>query len=115
MQIIGKCPVCQGPLNVSKLHCHACNIEISGDFTLSKFDQLTKSEIHFIERFLVNQGNIKEMEKELGISYPTVKKQLDSILLKLNLPSKSVTLTKEEVVMKVAKGELTPEEAEELL
>jgi hypothetical protein len=115
MQIIGKCPVCNGALNVSKLHCDNCNIEISGDFNLTKFDLLSKSEIRFIELFLVNQGNIKEMEKELNISYPTVKKQLDAIILKLGLQVKQPSLSKEEVISRVASGELSPEEAELLL
>lgn len=115
MQIIGNCPVCGDALNVTSLKCGSCNIEISGNFTLSKFDSLSKSEIKFIELFLVNQGNIKEMEKELQVSYPTVKKQLDSIISKLGLQSKYTTLTKEEIIAKVKRGELSIEEAEELL
>lgn len=115
MQIIGKCPVCNDALNVTSLKCKSCNIEINGDFTLSKFDLLTKSEIKFIELFLVNQGNIKEMEKDLQVSYPTVKKQLDAIIMKLGLTSKNVGLSKEEIIAKVVSGELSIEEAEDLL
>ncbi|HHU28301.1 TPA: DUF2089 domain-containing protein, partial [bacterium] len=79
------------------------------------FDLLTKSEIKFIELFLVNQGNIKEMEKDLQVSYPTVKKQLDAIIMKLGLTSKNVGLSKEEIIAKVVSGELSIEEAEDLL
>ena len=67
MQIIGNCPVCGDALNVTSLKCGSCNIEISGNFTLSKFDSLSKSEIKFIELFLVNQGNIKEMKRITSI------------------------------------------------
>lgn len=116
MDIIGKCPVCGNDLNVAKLKCNHCHIEIAGDFTLSKFDYLEKSEVRFIELFLVNQGNIKEMEKQLGISYPTVKKLLDQIVNKLGLTLKeSAPLSQKEIYEKVAKGELSPEEAAKLL
>ena len=84
MQIIGNCPVCGDALNVTSLKCGSCNIEISGNFTLSKFDSLSKSEIKFIELFLVNQGNIKEMEKELQVSYPTVKNNWTQLFLSLD-------------------------------
>lgn len=116
MEVIGRCPVCQGKLSVSKLQCDHCHIEITGDFEQSRFSYLNQSELHFVELFLANQGNIKVMERELEISYPTVKKQLDVILKKLGItPTGTVTLSREEIVQKVAKGELSIEDAENLL
>jgi hypothetical protein len=37
-------------------------------------------DLYFIEIFLKNEGNIKLMEKDLGISYPTVKGRLKNII-----------------------------------
>jgi len=82
-EVIGTCPVCGNDLTVTKLSCGVCHTEISGDFALSKFSALNKDDLNFIETFIKVSGNIREMEKSLGISYPTVKKNLDGIIIKL--------------------------------
>lgn len=93
-EIIGICPVCGEKLHVTQLSCCQCGTQISGDFALSKFNALSREELAFAETFLRVQGSIREMEKELGISYPTVKKNLETIIRKMgfevkrNLPSK---------------------------
>lgn len=56
---------------------------MEGTFELSKFDYLTAEQKYFVEIFIKNRGNIKEVEKELNISYPTVRKNLDSIIVSL--------------------------------
>lgn len=117
MNLIGVCPNCQNKMRVSKLVCHHCDLEIKGDFELSKFDFLDKNELRFVELFLANQGNIKEMEKDLRVSYPTVKKMLEGIVRKLNLTLKgdNPDNKRREVYERVAKKEITLEEAEKLL
>ena len=37
----------------------------------------------FIEVFIKNRGSIKQVEKDLDISYPTVKKMLDDVIVGL--------------------------------
>ncbi len=116
MEVIGKCPVCHQALTITKLHCAHCQLEITGDFEQSRFSKLSTDELKFVETFLWAQGNIKVVEKELQISYPTVKKQLDQVIRKLQL-TKPVpnALTREEVMAKVVSGELTVDEAAQLL
>ena len=63
----------------------ACELELNGDFPLSKFDYLSTDEIDFIESFLKAQGNFKTLQNEKGLSYPAVKKKFSSILAKLDL------------------------------
>ena len=72
-EVVGKCPVCNEPLLVSELQCPTCNIKISGQFELCKFCKLPPEQRAFAEVFIKNRGNIREVEKELGISYPTVR------------------------------------------
>lgn len=115
MEVIGKCPVCHQALTITKLHCDHCQLEITGDFEQSRFSKLSVDELKFVETFLWAQGNIKVMEKELQISYPTVKKQLDQVIRKLQLGKPTPTLTREEVMEKVVSGELTVDEAAQLL
>jgi hypothetical protein len=78
--VINQCPICQGDLQVTELECKSCHTKLTGEFELSKFNHLGKENLYFIEVFMKNRGNIKMVEKELGISYPTVKKTLDEVI-----------------------------------
>ncbi|MCD4826593.1 MAG: DUF2089 domain-containing protein [Acholeplasmataceae bacterium] len=81
--VISVCPVCKHDLKVTKLACDHCDTVIEGSFTLSKFNYLETEKLYFIEVFVKNRGNIKAIEKELNISYPTVKKMLDDVIVGL--------------------------------
>lgn len=115
-EIIGTCPVCQNQLLATKLTCPNCHTEISGEFALSKFNYLSRDELKFVETFVLLRGNIKEMEKELSISYPTVKKYLDNIILKMGYELEtSFKVDSEAVLKKIKDGELSVDEAIEIL
>lgn len=114
--VIGECPICNGDLIVSKLSCTNCDTEISGTFQLSKFNYLSKEHLYFIEVFIKNRGSIKQIEKELGISYPTVKKNLDEVIQSLGYEVSDEDKTnKSEIIDKLAKGEISAKEAAKLL
>ena len=81
--IIETCPVCAHQLHVSRLNCSHCHTVIENDFTLSKFAAFSGEQMKFIEVFLLKRGNIKEVEKALGISYPTVRGKLNDIIAML--------------------------------
>lgn len=82
-KIISHCPVCSEELTVKTLSCNSCHTEITGDFKLSKFNYLSEEELYFVEVFIKNRGSIKAVEKELNVSYPTVKKSLDQVIINL--------------------------------
>lgn len=109
-EIIGACPVCGEKLRVTKLSCQQCGTQISGDFALSKFNALSREELAFAETFLRVQGNFREMEKALGISYPTVKKNLETIIRKMGFEVRKKT-AQQEMLEKIRNGELTVDEA----
>lgn len=113
-KLIGQCPVCQEELEVSKLHCANCKTTIEGKFTLGKFQKLTDEQLFFIEIFIKNRGNIKEIEKELGISYPTVRNKLENVIESLGYKSKPKA-NKKDILAKVEKGLLSTEEALKML
>lgn len=77
---INRCPACGGTLTVRRFECATCQTAIEGRFPRSRLDRLTKEQQEFVEVFLLARGNIKEVERVLGISYPTVRNRLDSIL-----------------------------------
>jgi hypothetical protein len=74
------CPHCKGKLKVMEYQCSNCNLTLRGDFEESYFANLSKEQLDFIMTFVIVQGNIKEMEKRLNISYPTVKNRLSEII-----------------------------------
>ena len=83
--IIGTCPICKEKLIASKLSCRGCGLELTNDFTLNKFSYLSSEELTFIELFLQESGNLKEIQKQLKLSYPAAKKQLEKIQKHLGL------------------------------
>lgn len=116
MNVIGECPICENDLIVTKLKCTKCKTEISGEFQLSKFNYLSKEHLYFISVFIKNRGNIKNIEKELGISYPTVKRNLDDVIESLGYEvSDEEKLKKDEIFTKLEKGEITALEAAQLI
>lgn len=79
------CPRCNEKLIATRLSCGNCELELNGDFPLSKFDYLSADELSFVESFLKAQGNFKTIQMERAMSYPAVKKKFNEILYKLNL------------------------------
>lgn len=115
-QVIGKCPICNHDLYVKTLRCEECETEVTGEFTLSPFDYLTKEQIEFALVFIQNEGNIKGIEKSLNISYPTVKKNIDDLVKALGFTvSEETNVSRDEIKRRLKNGEITIEEAEDLL
>ena len=77
------CPVCNGELYINRLSCKSCKSEFPVDKPISKYDLLSVEQKKFLETFLRNRGNIKTVGEDLHISYPTVKRRLDDLLVSL--------------------------------
>ncbi len=110
--IPGDCPVCGGELKIDSISCTECDMKMTGTFYISGFSKLNEKQLNFVTSFIKCRGSIKEMEKELGISYPTVKSRLDDIAKAIGLavepdPEKGNA----EVLESLDKGELSIEEA----
>ena len=115
IEVIGKCPVCGDRLSVTALHCDKCNIEIKGSFSLNKFSYLSEQSKGFLETFLSCMGNLKDVQSVLGISYPTAKKQLDSLMSELGIIGEAIKQSNMDILKKIESGELSPAEATELI
>ncbi|SMC16217.1 hypothetical protein SAMN02745134_00028 [Clostridium acidisoli DSM 12555] len=111
-KVLIKCPICNEKLKITKLKCNKCGTVIENDFEFSKFESLGKEHLNFIEVFLKCRGNIKDVEKELGVSYPTVRAKLDDVLSALGyVDVKKSTVTNKEVLDMLEKGEISAEQA----
>lgn len=114
----GTCPVCGGRMHVCELGCKSCDITLRGEFDLSPFNALAKDELRFVEIFIRTQGNFREVQAELGLSYPTVKKQLENIIRTLGYDVKPEPVPDPEdleVLGRLKSREISVEEAVERL
>jgi hypothetical protein len=82
-EVIAICPVCAGELAVTRLHCRQCGTALEGDFTVGRFSRLSRDQVTLLESFLRSRGNLREMERELGISYPTVRGRVEALVRSL--------------------------------
>lgn len=115
-KIVSKCPVCDNPLEIVELKCPSCGTTIHGNFTFDKFMLLDEDSMNFLIEFLKSRGNIKELQSRLDISYPTAKQKLETLLKKLGFSEEEKKrMSRVEVLEKLENGEITTEEAIELL
>jgi len=118
----GKCPVCGEKLTITKLGCPKCSTAIEGNFQPCEFCRLPEEDLEFVKIFIKCRGNIKDVEKELGISYPTVRGKLDSVIRGLGFEvlvketmkeNEEKATVRNEILELLSKGEITPKEATE--
>jgi hypothetical protein len=88
---------------------------VSGDMEIPNVCLLPEGAYNFMLVFIKNRGNIREIEKELGISYPTVRSRLDNLLELMGFIPKSGKTEINEILDKLQSGEVTAEEAERMI
>lgn len=117
--VIARCPICAETLNVARLECASCGTRIEGSFALGRFHQLTAEQLDFLETFIKARGNFKDVERELGISYPTVRSRLDAVIRALGFPSQAgpdrEAERRKEILRELADGRIAPDDAAQLL
>lgn len=89
--VIATCPVCSDELTITRLHCRSCGTALEGEFGVGRFGRLDREQMSLLESFLRSRGNLKEMERELGISYPTVRGRVDALVRALGLADGSAS------------------------
>ena len=78
-RVLTSCPVCGGDMIITEIKCPDCDITIQGKFEQSTVSSLSPEHMKFVKVFMRANGSIKEVEKLLGISYPTVKSRLEKV------------------------------------
>jgi hypothetical protein len=84
-EVIATCPVCDHRLEVTRLHCAECDTTLEGRFSVGRFGRLGREQLALLETFLRARGNLRDMEREMGISYPTVRNRLEGLIRALEL------------------------------
>jgi hypothetical protein len=109
---ISKCPACgSNDFEVVKFRCTSCGTLVEGSFSISRLANLSAENLHFVETFIRCRGNIKEVERELGISYPTVRNRLDKVVALMGGKAEGGTKRRREILSALEKNEMTPNEA----
>ncbi len=118
---LSKCPVCEGELTVTRLHCETCDTTIEGRFANGAFAGLMPEQIDFIETFVRCEGKINRMEDEMALSYPTIRNRLQEVIRALGYePGKEEVPDISEdkrrsVLEELDSGKISAEEAMRLL
>ncbi len=125
--VIATCPVCAHELVVTRLRCGECGTTIEGEFGVGRFGRLTRDQTQVLESFLRSRGNLRDMERELGISYPTVRARVEALVRALGFgprdepdaPAPAAAddsqTGRREVLERLARHELSAEQAAEAI
>ncbi|MEO0795647.1 MAG: DUF2089 family protein [Verrucomicrobiota bacterium] len=116
--LTSSCPFCEGTLEITHLHCTSCDTQLTTTVGVPAFFRLPTDLQEFVLIFLQCRGNIREVGKQLGISYPTVCKRLDLVNERLGQTFNPSTtedvppaVTRESILSQVESGELSTREA----
>ena len=113
------CPVCGDHLATTRLGCTSCGTEVSGLFASCRYCGLGGADQDMLRVFLVSRGNMKELERFLGVSYPTARQRFAELLERLGLGEPAATEAEDEpaaeILRRLAAGELEIDEAADLL
>lgn len=127
---IDHCPSCDGELEIRELYCPSCDITIRGRFPQeagSAFSKLNGEQEAFLRLFVLSRGNLSDVERSLGVSYPTVRGKLDDLIAVISetreesangsrtTPTPEPLPTRADILQRVADGRLSTDEGMALL
>lgn len=112
-KIIETCPTCgDNKLVISEVRCATCGTQVRSRYSPCPFCALNEEQQTLLLLFVRSRGNLKDIEKTLGISYPTVRAKLDELIERLSPPAPGeATDQRKTVLAMVQAGQLSPGEA----
>jgi len=111
-QVPSRCPRCSSALSVSELRCPECDLTMTGDFARCRFCELPPEQLRFLEVFIRCRGVIRQMEKALGVSYPTVRSRIDDLLRALRFDERPpAAQTIRDILTQLDRNEISAEQA----
>lgn len=96
-----------------KLQCTSCGTEVTGEFDVCPVCTLEGSSRELFDLFMETRGNLKEVQRRLGVSYPTARQRIEGMFLQLK--GESPRQEPSEVLRKLGDGEIDVETAMNLL
>jgi hypothetical protein len=118
-RIVSTCPVCGDEMRVVRLRCNSCETSLEGNFQLGQFLKLGPEQMHFVDVFLKCRGKIKDVEEELGISYPTVVARLNEVITAMGYEAQpaeeEATEMRKQILDDLSEGRISASEAAQRL
>jgi hypothetical protein len=120
-KVLEKCPSCGSDLEVTRMSCTACETVILGRYESCRFCKLSPDSLQFLESFIKNRGNIKQMEREVGESYWTIRARLNEIIQEMGFEVEPTeaddesSVERREVLEQLNRGEISASDAAEKL
>lgn len=120
-KMLESCPTCGGEFEISRITCTSCSTEVSSHYSPCRFCRLSPEDLAFFESFVKSRGNVKEMERELEISYWTIRSKINDLITKLGFETEpdaeeeGLREQRREILDRVDSGELDASTAAELL
>jgi len=118
--LLTTCPVCAGALTVTRLHCRSCDTAVEGHFEIGRMGRLRADQLQFVETFIRCEGKLNRMERELELSYPTLRSRLTEVITQMGFelgpePAEISDKQRHRILDELASGEISSEQAMQLL
>lgn len=117
-QAPNECPTCHSALSITELSCGSCGTRIQGAWRTDPFSQMSPDQQAFLILFVRSRGNLSEVERALGVSYPTVRAKLEEVIRALSEEettgergAESADSGRRELLERVARGEVSAADA----
>lgn len=115
-KIITQCPSCNsGKLHVSKIKCDDCDTTFEGKFELHPLLKLSDENLKFVLDFVKCSGSLKEMAVKQGVSYPTLRNQLNQLIENVEALSSTDKQSKEDILKLLEDGKISAKDAAKML
>ena len=121
-KILEKCPSCEGQLAVTRMSCTECDTVVVSRYQPCFFCKLPEDSLEFLGVFVKKRGNVKEMERELGESYWTIRNRINDLIVEIGFEVESEvseatggSLRRRDILSQLDRGEITAAEATEML
>jgi hypothetical protein len=121
-KILEECPTCGDALVATELSCDSCGTVIHGRYAPCPFCRLSPENLAYVEMFVRNRGNLKDMEQELNVSYWAIRNRLQDVVAEMDQitpppppPDPGRKARRKDILERLNKGEITVTEAADLL
>ena len=113
--VSGLCPIFNEQMYIGRLNCDNCDSALEGHFNLGPFQRLTPDQLQFLEVFIRCRGQNKAVQETLNISYPTVVKKLDELILGMGYEPEPVADRRREILEMLSQNKISAAQAQQLL
>ncbi len=114
MKMPHQCPSCKKQLTVSRMSCSSCGSVLEGKFTPCPVCQLDPSMQKLFDLFIRSRGNLKEVQRRMNLSYPTVRVKMEEMFARL-LASETPQQSPLEILRLVRERKISVADAEDFL